>query len=170
MNTRQTYQDQRQEFTRAEVEDFLYLEAALLDEWHLKEWLALLTEDAEYEIPATDSPNSDCRTTLALVYDNRERINSRVQQYVDGQVYAESPRSRVRRMISNVRILAQTGDSADVAANFVCYRFANERMDTFVGHLQYVLVRQKGIIKIRKRRIMLSLEALRPHCMLSIIL
>ena len=27
--------------TRAELEDFLYLEAALLDEWRLDEWLAL---------------------------------------------------------------------------------------------------------------------------------
>ena len=32
--------------SRAEVEDFLYHEAALLDEWRLDEWLALLTDDA----------------------------------------------------------------------------------------------------------------------------
>jgi p-cumate 2,3-dioxygenase beta subunit len=32
--------------TRAEVEDFLYREAALLDEWQLDEWQSLLTEDA----------------------------------------------------------------------------------------------------------------------------
>ena len=37
--------------TRAEVEDFLYHEAALLDGWQLDEWLALLTEDARYEVP-----------------------------------------------------------------------------------------------------------------------
>ena len=41
---------------RPEVEDFLYKEAALLDEWRLDEWLGLLTEDAIYEVPPTDVP------------------------------------------------------------------------------------------------------------------
>jgi p-cumate 2,3-dioxygenase subunit beta len=37
--------------TRAEVEDFLYHEAALLDEWKLNEWQELLTDDAAYYVP-----------------------------------------------------------------------------------------------------------------------
>src|SRR5271163_3779869 len=41
---------------RQEVEDLLYKEAALLDEWRLDEWLELLTEDAVYEVPPTDVP------------------------------------------------------------------------------------------------------------------
>ena len=32
--------------TRQEIEDFLYHEAALLDEWKLDEWQALLADDA----------------------------------------------------------------------------------------------------------------------------
>ena len=40
-----------QDVTRATIEDFLYEEAALLDEWRLQEWLDLLTEDATYEVP-----------------------------------------------------------------------------------------------------------------------
>ncbi len=157
-------------FTRAEVEDFLYQEAALLDNWQLPEWLNLLTDDIEYHIPTTDKPNSEGATTLSLVYDNRERVVSRVQQYLDGQVAAENPRSRVRRMISNVRILDQNAARAEITANFVCYRFALERMDTFVGRLEYSLVRDAGGMKIRKRRLVLDLESLRPHGMISIIL
>ena len=37
--------------TRAEVEDFLYQEAALLDDWKLNEWEKLLTDDATYYVP-----------------------------------------------------------------------------------------------------------------------
>ncbi len=157
-------------FTRAEVEDFLYQEAALLDNWQLPEWLNLLTDDIEYHIPATDKPNSDGATTLSLVYDNHERIVSRVQQYLDGQVAAENPRSRIRRIISNVRILKQETTGAEITANFVCYRFALERMDTFVGRLEYSLVRGVADIKIRNRRLVLDLESLRPHGMVSFIL
>src|SRR6476620_6027447 len=52
-----------QDVTRATIEDFLYAEAALLDEWRLQEWLDLLTEDATYEVPSTDTPDGDARTT-----------------------------------------------------------------------------------------------------------
>jgi len=45
--------------TRAEVEDFLFREAALLDEWKLEEWLTLLTPDATYYVPPNDHPEGD---------------------------------------------------------------------------------------------------------------
>ena len=57
--------------SRQEVEDLLYKEAALLDEWRLEEWLELLTEDAIYEIPPTDVPEGDSRNTL--VHHRRRR-------------------------------------------------------------------------------------------------
>lgn len=45
-----------QNITRADVEDFLFAEAELLDEWRLPEWLELFTEDAIYYVPSTDVP------------------------------------------------------------------------------------------------------------------
>src|SRR5277367_3979401 len=65
---------------RQEVEDLLYKEAALLDEWRLDEWLELLTEDAVYEVPPTDVPEGDSRNTLFIIADNAVRIRSRVKQ------------------------------------------------------------------------------------------
>ena len=38
---------------RLEVEDFLYREAALLDDWKLKEWLDLFSPRARYEVAPT---------------------------------------------------------------------------------------------------------------------
>ena len=69
--------------TRAEVEDFLYREAALLDEWKLDEWEALLTDDASYYVPPNDQPDGDHRATLFLVADDRERIRQRVIRIKD---------------------------------------------------------------------------------------
>jgi p-cumate 2,3-dioxygenase subunit beta len=40
--------------SRQEVEDLLYREAALLDEWRLEEWLEMLTDDAIYQVPSTE--------------------------------------------------------------------------------------------------------------------
>ncbi|MEE8303440.1 MAG: aromatic-ring-hydroxylating dioxygenase subunit beta, partial [Candidatus Tectomicrobia bacterium] len=56
-----------QDITRAQIEDFLYHEAALLDEWRLDEWMALLTDDIVYEVPSTDIPDGDPETTLFLI-------------------------------------------------------------------------------------------------------
>jgi p-cumate 2,3-dioxygenase beta subunit len=42
--------------TRDEAEDFLYREAALLDDWRLDEWLDLYADVCLYIVPATDLP------------------------------------------------------------------------------------------------------------------
>ena len=161
---------QLQTVTRQMIEDFLYEEAALLDEWRLREWLALLTEDARYEVPATDKPEGEAHTTLFLVADDITRIRSRVEQLLGKSAWAEHPRSRTRRLISNVRIRAVEGEAIFVTANFVVYRMRFEQMDTYVGRYEYTLVRRDGRLKIRERRAILDLDALRPHGKVSVIL
>jgi p-cumate 2,3-dioxygenase beta subunit len=160
---------QLQNVTRAMIEDFLYEEAALLDEWRLREWLELFTEDATYEVPATDTPDGDPRTTLALIADDMTRLRSRVEQLLGKSAWAENPRSRTRRLVSNVRLRQVEGDSIRATANFAVYRMRYEQMDTYVGRYEYVLVQRDGTLKIRARKAILDLEALRPHGKVSII-
>ncbi len=147
--------------TRAEVEDFLYLEAALLDEWKLKEWEALLTGDAAYYVPPNDHPEADPADTLFLVADDRERIRQRIIRVLDPNCHAEFPRSRTRRLISNVRIIATDGDLVTVTANFVCYRYRRyERIREYVGAYRYVLERHEGAFLIKERRVFIDAHEL----------
>jgi p-cumate 2,3-dioxygenase subunit beta len=140
--------------TRAEVEDFLYHEAALLDDWRLAEWEALLTDDATYYVPPNDQLEGSHRNTLFLVADDRERIRQRVIRINDPNCHAEFPKSRTRRMISNVRIVAVEGDLITVAANFVCYRFRRyERIREYVGGYRYVLRQAGDSFRIKERRV-----------------
>jgi p-cumate 2,3-dioxygenase beta subunit len=156
--------------TRQEVEDFLFVEAALLDEWRLNEWLELLAEDAVYQVPPTDAPEADARNTLFLIADDALRIRSRVKQLLGKSAWAENPHSRTRRMISNVRVLDSREDHISVTANFVIYRTRHEIVDTYVGRYEYTLVKRDGRLKIRERKAILDLEALRPHGKVSFIL
>jgi p-cumate 2,3-dioxygenase beta subunit len=156
--------------TRQAVEDFLYDEAALLDDWRLDEWLELLTEDATYEVPSTDTPDGDPQNTLSLIADDKTRIRSRVSQLLGKAAWAENPPSRTRRMISNVRIRQVEGEAIYVTANFVVYRLRFEQMDTYIGRYEYTLVQREGRLKIRTRKAILDLEALRPHGKVSFIL
>ena len=147
--------------TRVEVEDFLFHEAALLYDWKLAEWEALLTDDAAYYVPPNDQPESDHRHTLFLVADDRERIRQRIIRVLDPNCHAEFPKSRTRRMISNVRITGVDGDLVSVAANFVCYRYRRfERIREYVGGYRYILKRTGGSFQIKERRVLIDAHEL----------
>jgi p-cumate 2,3-dioxygenase beta subunit len=140
---------------RSEIEDFLYLEAALLDAWKLDEWLQLLTEDATYRVPSNDRPQSDPKSALFTIADDIRRIRARVTRLKDPHAHAESPRSRTRRMISNVRIVEQ--NPLLVEANFVIYRFrGNEDVRQYVGRYRHTLERRDGRLKIKAREAILD--------------
>jgi p-cumate 2,3-dioxygenase subunit beta len=156
--------------SRQEVEDLLYREAALLDEWRLEEWLEMLTDDAIYQVPSTDAPQGDARNTLYIIADDAVRIRSRVKQLLGKSAWAENPHSRNRRMIANVRIPGSDGDSILVTANFAVYRMRYETVDTYVGRYDYKLAHFGNDLKIRERRAILDNEALRPHGKISFIL
>lgn len=141
--------------TRAEVEEFLYHEAALLDAWKLDEWLALLTEDATYRVPSNDRPESDPKTALFMIADDIRRIRARVTRLKDPHAHAEHPRSRTRRMISNVRIVERT--PLRVEANFIIHRFrGNDDRRQYVGRYRYTLDVQNGKLKIKSREAILD--------------
>jgi p-cumate 2,3-dioxygenase subunit beta len=157
--------------SRADVEDFLYYEAELLDSWQLDAWLGLLTEDACYYVPPNDRPDADHRDTLFLVADNIARLRERVKRIKDPNCHAEQPRSRTRRMISNVRITSTDGETIGVVANFVVYRFRRgEAARDYVGSYRYTLKRQGDALKIAERRVFLAAEELGALGLISFIL
>ena len=142
---------------RSQVEDFLFHEAALLDEWRLREWLELLTPDACYLVPPNDDLEADHRKTLFIIADDAERIRQRVIRLSDLNCHAESPPSRTRRMIGNVRILTVADDLATIAANFVCYRYRRfERVREYTGQYRYVLRMRGNELLIKERRVLLD--------------
>jgi p-cumate 2,3-dioxygenase beta subunit len=147
--------------TRAEVEDFLYREAALLDDWRLEEWLGLLTEDARYLVPPNDRPDAAPEGTLFILADDIVRIRERIKRLMSPECHAEYPHSRTRRMISNVRIVSKDHDLITVAANFVCYRFRRfERLREYVGSYRYVLKCEDRELRIVERRVVIDAHEL----------
>jgi p-cumate 2,3-dioxygenase beta subunit len=160
--------------TRAEVEDFLYHEAALLDAWKLDEWLALLTEDARYRVPSNDAPDADPASSLFLIADDIARIRGRVARLKDPQAHAEFPHSRTRRMITNVRLEKVVPDTTlekvvpdttfpeiVVHANFAVHRFRRgEQVSQFVGRYRYRLRVVDAGLKIALREAILDSQEL----------
>jgi p-cumate 2,3-dioxygenase subunit beta len=156
--------------TRAQVEDFLYEEAELLDAWELERWTALFTDDAEYLVPPLDAPEADPRTTLFLVYDDRHRLAERARRLLSRSAHSEFPRSRTRHLYGNVRIVGRSGDTITATCNFIVHRARGPVNDVYPGRSTYLLVRTPDGLRIRSKRAMLDLVALRPQGKISIIL
>jgi p-cumate 2,3-dioxygenase beta subunit len=141
--------------SRADIEDFLYHEAALLDAWRLDDWLALLTDDATYRVPSNDAPNADPASALFTIADDMHRLRGRVTRLKDPHAHAEFPPSRTRRLISNIRIVES--QPLIVEANFIVHRFrANESVRQYVGRYRYGLVVKDGKLKIKSREAILD--------------
>lgn len=147
--------------TRAEVEDFFYEEAALLDAWKLDDWENLLADDATYYVPPNDVLDGDHEDTLYIISDDRERIRQRVIRIKDPNCHAEYPQSHTCRLITNVRILGVEGDLVTATANFVCYRYRrHQREFVFVGTYRYILRKSGDSFKIKERRVLLHAHEL----------
>jgi p-cumate 2,3-dioxygenase subunit beta len=161
---------ERQTISRQEVEDFLFAEAEMLDEWRLNDWLALFDEDrGSFYIPSTNVPDGDHNSSLFLIADDMVRLRSRVSQLLSGLTWAENPPSRTSHMITNVRLAGVEDGALLVRANFVVYRMRFQNIDPYIGKYYYKLLPKDGTFKILERRAILDLEALRPHGKVSFI-
>jgi p-cumate 2,3-dioxygenase beta subunit len=157
--------------SRADVEEFLFREAELLDEWRLPEWLELFTDDAVYYVPVTDLP-PDATPDSALFYvaDDRFRLSERVKRLMKRQAHAEFPHSKTRHLVSNVRIRARREDEIEVGSAFITYRTKDGQTDTYFGSNRHRLVPESGSFRIREKRCLLDSEGLRSQGRVSIIL
>lgn len=156
--------------SRADYEDFLYHEAALLDAWQLEAWLGLFAEGATYEIPTAGRP-SDVSSSEELFYiaDDWFRLQHRVERLLKPGAHSEWPRSLGLRMIGNVRILGNDERGVRIGCAFTTYRSIADRTDTYFCHHDYRLTEIGGALRISDKRTLLAMSSLRPQGRISII-
>ncbi len=152
------------EATRREIEEFLYHEAMLADESRYPEWLELVTDDIHYWVPSGDG-DYEPGSRVSFLNDNRTRLATRITQLMSGRRYSQVPKSPMRRIISNIQILAvhpggdsdgNSGDEYDVGSNFVLYEHAVQAtndMRIWVGRTTHRLRRTDDGLRIARKKI-----------------
>jgi biphenyl 2,3-dioxygenase beta subunit len=145
-----------------ELEEFLFLEAALLDERRFEEWMSLFSDDLEYWMPvrstrlAQDAEFEFARLGEGAFFDDdKASMQQRVRKLRTGYAWSEDPPSRVRHFVSNVRIVEHlAGGAMRVSCNFLIYR---SRLDVdedwWVGRREDVVFRAGDSWKIKRRHI-----------------
>jgi p-cumate 2,3-dioxygenase beta subunit len=157
--------------SRADVEDFLYREARLLDDWELDEWLSLWAPGAtRYVVPCNDDPDGDPATDLVLIDDDQLRMRLRVERLNSRKAHREYPHSQTSHQVHNVMLEAAGDGELPVTAAFTVWRFRNGRATYYVGRYFYRLVLVDGVMRIRSKRCVLAMTELRPAGDLAILL
>jgi p-cumate 2,3-dioxygenase subunit beta len=151
---------QRHVLLRQQVEEFLYVEAALLDAWALDEWLLLFDEDAKYEVPCNDTPDGDPAHDLMLIDDNYVRLTARVTRLNSRRAHREYPHSRTNHQVCNVRVQHVAAEELSVTASFTVWRFRAGRASCYVGRYRYRLRRGDGGFRIAAKRAELDMTDL----------
>ncbi|MDP9920521.1 3-phenylpropionate/cinnamic acid dioxygenase small subunit [Variovorax boronicumulans] len=138
-----------------EVSQFIYREARHQDNHEYDAWEALWTDDGVYWIPANGEAG-DPDQEMSIIYDNRSRIALRVRQFHTGKRYSQSPRSPLRRVISNVEVLENDGTDLVVTANAIVFE-AHARGDTLWGSRnEYRLRREDGVLRMAGKKVVLT--------------
>ncbi len=142
------------------LERFYFYEARLLDSRQYQQWLALVSQDIRYTVPARTNPLVDNRERgeehMISVERELERTDStgcpvreetfvhlalRVERAYKINSWAENPPARTRRIVGNIEVMSQADDAWEVWSHFhlhytrpgdAAFLYAGQRRD----HLQ----------------------------------
>jgi benzoate/toluate 1,2-dioxygenase subunit beta len=141
------------ESLRERVEEFLFYEAKLIDEHLYEEWLGLWTEDGLYWVPCNTDDADPARQAM-IIYDNRARLGERIYRLTSGAAWAQQPRSRTRRLISNVEVRQNEGGYL-VESNCIIAELRRSKQDIFAARVLHTLRPAGESFRIALKKVLL---------------
>lgn len=151
-----------------QVVDHLYDEAALLDNLDLREWQKSFTQDILYQAPvqltARKSERLPKKRQMMHLFENYFSMELRIHKVHDTAVcWAEEPRSRTRRLITNIRVWeTEQSNEYAVVSYFLIPRNRFEAHDYQIisgeRHDRFRL--EEGKLMLARREIILDMSVL----------
>jgi 3-phenylpropionate/cinnamic acid dioxygenase small subunit len=140
--------------TLQDVTQFIYREARLQDEHDYDGWESLWTDDGVYWVPA-NGEGGDPEQEMSIIYDNRSRIGLRIRQFHTGKRYSQTPRSRLRRVVSNVEVLEDDGRELFAACNALVFESSPRGDIVWAARNEYRLRREAGDLRMALKKVIL---------------
>ncbi len=141
-------------FDRQQVEQFLYHEADLMDEHRYDEWLALWADDALYWVPTGRDDINPARE-ISLIYDDHVRLQVRIARLKSGFAHAQEPKSRMRRLVSNILLTEEANGEITASSNFLLAELRRGKQDIFAGRTIHRLRPQNDSFKLVSKKVLL---------------
>ena len=137
-----------------QLEQFLYLEARLLDEKRWDEWEALFTEEGEYWVPAAHG-QPDPINHVSIMYEKSLLRAVRLKRYRHPNAQSLQPVPYSVHQISNVMLDsfdAKSGTSV-VNSRFIMLEHRRDITNTYGGATTHTLESDGDGFKIRQKKV-----------------
>jgi 3-phenylpropionate/cinnamic acid dioxygenase small subunit len=138
---------------RDEFRQLLEREARLLDQLRYEQWLAMYTAECIYWVPSTPTAG-DPRREIAVMFDDRRRLEDRVYRLRTGFAWSQAPASRTVRLIANVEVFATANEDVRMLrSNFLIGEFWGDETRVLTGWAGHRVLREDKIWKIQVKQV-----------------
>ncbi len=136
------------------IEQFLYLEARLIDEKRWDEWEALFIEDGEYWVPATRG-QPDPVNHVSIMYEKSLLRAVRLKRYRHPNAMSLQPEPQSVHMISNIMLDSFDEDTGVCVVNsrFTMLEHRRDIQNTYGGAVTHTLEPHDDSWKIRMKKV-----------------
>jgi benzoate/toluate 1,2-dioxygenase beta subunit len=148
--------DERQVEDAAERDQFRRLierEARILDQRQLEAWIDLYTAECLYWVPSTPG-GGDPRREIAVMFDDRRRLEDRIFRLRTGVAWSQTPPSRTTRMVSNVEVFRCAREDQRMArSNFLISELLADDIRTLTGWAGHRFRKVDGVWLISAKQV-----------------
>jgi 3-phenylpropionate/cinnamic acid dioxygenase small subunit len=138
---------------RDEFRRLLEREARLLDQLRYDDWLSMYAPECIYWVPSTPK-GGDPRREIAVMFDDRRRLEDRVYRLRTGFAWSQAPASRTVRLVANVEAFTTTSDDARMLrSNFLISEFWGNETRLLAGWAGHRVVRDGSGWKIQAKQV-----------------
>ena len=138
---------------RDEFRRLIEREARVLDQLRYDDWLAMYTAECIYWVPSTPQAG-DPRREIAVMFDDRRRLEDRIYRMRTGFAWSQAPASRTVRLVSNVEVFATARDDVRmVRSNFLISEFWGDETRVLTGWAGHRLARDGAAWKIQAKQV-----------------
>ena len=136
------------------IEQFLYLEARLLDEKRWDEWQAMFTDDGEYWIPATRG-QLDPVNHVSIMYEKSLLRAVRLKRYRHPNAMSLQPVPHSVHTVSNVMLdtFDEKSGLCEVNSRFVMLEYRRDITQTYAGAYSHTLEFRDDTFKICMKKV-----------------
>ncbi|MGE3709615.1 MAG: aromatic-ring-hydroxylating dioxygenase subunit beta [Hyphomicrobiaceae bacterium] len=128
-------------------------EARLLDQHRYENWLSLLSAECIYWIPGTPGAG-DPRREIAVMFDDRRRLEDRIYRLRTGYAWSQAPISRTVRFVTNVEVFSTSvPDRHMVRCNVLIPEFWGDETRILSGWCGYKLAGRPGEWRIEAKQV-----------------
>ncbi|MDE2150984.1 MAG: aromatic-ring-hydroxylating dioxygenase subunit beta [Betaproteobacteria bacterium] len=138
----------------ARLLDFVYDEAALLDEQRYDAWLELFTADGRYWMPL-EPGQTDARLHCSLMYEDPLLLRVRVERLHGQRTFSQQPPSRCHHLLQQPRVV-ERDDAGGVYTCRTAFHYVETRGDEqtlYAGWATHTLVLEGEALRMRLKRV-----------------